>query len=62
VFAQQLAGDGVKQTDMRVIPLHLNTAADPARRRAIVGGFHFDATIQVHRAFAVLVIAKGFDW
>ena len=46
---------------MCVIPLDLNTAADPARRRAVVGGFDFDAAIQVHGSLAVLVIAKRFD-
>ena len=52
---------GFKQTDMRGIPLDLNMAADPARRRAVVGGLDFDAAIQVHGALAVLVIAERFD-
>src|SRR5579872_3334132 len=43
------------------VPLDLNAAANPTWRRAIVSGFDFDATIQVHGSLAVLVIAKRFD-
>jgi len=46
---------------MRCIPLHLNAAADPTRRCAIVSGLDFDAAIQMHRAFAILVIAERFE-
>ena len=61
VLAQQLTGDGIQQTHMRCIPLDLNAAADPARRRAIVSGLDFDTAIQMHGALAVLVIAERFD-
>ena len=61
VLAQQLAGAGVQQPHMPDIPLHADAPADPARRRAVVGRFDFHAAVQVHRAFAVLVIAEGLD-
>ena len=61
VLAQQLPGEGIEQPNMRVIPLHVNAASDPARRRAIVGGLDFDAAVQVHGALAVVVIAERFD-
>ena len=61
MFAQQLAGNGVQQTNMRGIPLHLNMASDPAWRRAVIGGLHFHTAIQVHGALAVLVTAERFD-
>ena len=41
--------------------MHLNLPADPARRRAIVGRIDFHAAIQVHRAFAVLVVAERLE-
>ena len=61
VLAQQLAGERIEQADVRGVPLHSHTAADPARRRAVVGRFDFDAAIQMHRAFAVLVVAERFQ-
>jgi hypothetical protein len=41
--------------------LHAHRAPDPAGRRAVVGGFDFDAAVQMQNAFAVLVVAEGFD-
>ena len=61
VFAQQLAGQWDRASERARHSTALDASPDPARRRAIVGGFHFDAAIQVHRALAVLVIAEGFD-
>ena len=61
VFAQQLPGLGIEQTNIQLIPLHSQHAPDPARRRAVVGGFDFDAAIQMHDALAVLVIAERFQ-
>jgi hypothetical protein len=61
MFAQQLAGFGIEQPDKQLIPLHSQHAPDPARRGAIVSGFDFDAAVQMHDAFAVLVITEGFD-
>ena len=46
---------------MQRIPLHLDPPSDPARRRAVVGGFDFDAAVQMHGALAVLVIAERFE-
>jgi hypothetical protein len=61
VLAQQLSGERVEKTDMRCIPLHSNTPADPARRCPIVCGFDFDAAVQMHGSFAVLV-ESGIQW
>src|SRR5271165_1403540 len=61
VFAQQLPGLGIQQADIQVIPLHPDLAPDPARRRAVVSGFDLDAAVQMHDAFAVLVIAEWFQ-
>src|ERR1035438_5940204 len=61
VFAQQLAGLGIEQTNIQLIPLHAQHAADPARRCAVIGGLDFDAAVQMHDAFAVLVITKGLQ-
>ena len=47
---------------MLAVPLHCHTAADPAGRRAVVSRFHFHAPNQMYRSFAVLVIAKRFQW
>jgi hypothetical protein len=61
MLPQELAGLGVEQTDKQPIPLHIDEPADPARRRAIIGGLDLDAAIRMHRAFAVLVIAEGIE-
>src|SRR5437764_11717436 len=58
MFAQQLPCARIHQSHMCVIPLHLNAAADPARRSAVVRRFDFHATIQMDCTFAVLVVAK----
>src|SRR5437762_11992782 len=59
MFTQQLPRAWIQRSHMCVIPLHLNPAADPAWRSAVIGRFNFHAAIQMDRAFAVLVIAKG---
>ena len=46
---------------MQVVPLHLDAPADPAGRRAVVGGLDFDAAIEMHRALAEPVIAKRLE-
>ena len=46
---------------MQAVPLDLYDARDPARRSAVVSGFDLDASVQMHRSFAVLVIAKRFQ-
>src|SRR5258708_6993304 len=62
VFAEQLSSLRMQQPDVQAIPLHWNTPADPARRRAVIGRFDLHATIQMDRAFAVLVIAERLQW
>src|ERR1700746_2678132 len=54
VLTQQLAGLGIEQTDKQLIPLRAHHASDPARRCAVVGGFDFNAAIQMHDALAVV--------
>src|SRR5450432_3192729 len=61
MFAQQLTGTGIKHSHRAAIPLHLDGAADPARRRTVVSGFHFDAAIEVHSSVAELIVPEGFD-
>ena len=58
VLAQQLPAERIDQPHMRVIPLHVNPASDPARRRAIVCSLNFDAAVQMHGTLAIEVIAK----
>src|ERR1700722_5798824 len=58
VLTQQLPAERIDQPHMRGIPLHVNPAPDPARRRAIVGGLDFDATVQMHGSLAIEVIAE----
>src|SRR5258708_34017086 len=41
--------------------MHLNAPPDPARRRTVVGGFDFHATVQMHCTFAVLIAAERFQ-
>src|SRR5579864_208081 len=55
VFAQQLAGFRIEQTNIQLIPLQAQHAPDPAWRCAVVGGLDLDATIQMHDALTVLV-------
>jgi len=61
MLAQELSRLGGEQADVLLVPLHLDPLADPAGRGAVVGGLDLDAAIEVHRAFAVPVIAKRFE-
>src|SRR5580658_10912511 len=61
MLAQQLTGTGVQQAHMPDVPLHTDPAADPARRRAVVGRFDLHAAVQMHGAFPEPVIAKRLD-
>src|SRR5450759_614179 len=61
VLAQQLAGAGIEHSHDALIPLHLDVAADPARRRAVVSGIDFDAAVEVYSALAELIEAEGLD-
>src|SRR5664279_4556396 len=58
VFAQELPGLGIEQSNIQLIPLHSNHAPDPAWRCAVVGGLDLDAAVQMHDALTVLVIAE----
>ena len=61
VLAQQLAGVGVEEADVDLVPLHVDAAADPAGRRRLAGRGDLDVAIQMHGAAAVLVVAKRFE-
>ena len=58
MLAQQLARARIKQTYVHRVPLHMNLAPDPTRRRAVVSRFNLDAAIQMNSALAILVVAK----
>jgi hypothetical protein len=58
MFAQELSGARIQDSHRLAVPLHFHAAADPAGRCAVVGSFDFDAAIQVHSAFAELVMAE----
>ena len=61
VFAQKLMRSRIEDANVKPIPLHFDELPDPAWRKAVVGRFHFNATVQMHRAFAVLVITEWFN-
>ena len=48
VLAEELAGVGVEQAHVGVVPLDVDATADPSRRRPVVGGRDLDAAVQVH--------------
>ena len=52
---------GVEQPHVQVVPLHLDALADPAGRRAVVGGLDFDAAIEMDGALAEAVVAKRLE-
>ena len=52
---------GVEEADVDVVPLHVDAAADPAGRRRVVGRGDLDATVQMHGAAAVLVVAERLE-
>ena len=58
MLAQQLAGARIDQPHVHRVPLHVDLPPDPARRRAVVSSFNFDAAIQMNGALAILVIAE----
>ena len=61
MLTQQLAGARVEEADVDVVPLHVDAAADPAGRRRVVGRGDFDATVEMHGAAAVLVVAERLE-
>src|SRR5215213_9956720 len=62
VFAQQLTGVRMEQTNIEAIPLHLHAPPDPTRRRTVVGRFNFHTTIQMDHPLTVLIKAKRLEW
>src|SRR5207244_7492342 len=61
VLSQKLMGSRIENTDVKQVPLHFDELSNPAGRRAVVSRFNLDATVQMHDAFAVLVITERFD-
>ena len=61
VLAQELAGARIQQADVAGVPLHSDLLAEPAGRRAVVGGVDLDAIVQMQGAPAELVVAKRLD-
>ena len=61
MLAQELARLRIEQADEEVVPLHVDAAADPAGRRAVVGGLDFHAAIEVHGADAEAVVPKRLE-
>jgi hypothetical protein len=58
VLAQQLSRVRMKQPNVPLIPLHLDSPSDPARRSAVVSSLDFHAAIHMNCTFAVLVVAE----
>src|SRR4029079_11148049 len=61
MLAQQLTGLGPDQSDVQIVPLHLDALADPAGRCAVVRRLDFDAAIEMDRPLTLARIAKGFE-
>ena len=61
MLAEELIGVWVQDPDVKRVPLDLDTPSDPARRYTVIGGFDFDATVEMDDTFTELVIAKRFD-
>src|SRR6266852_4505348 len=62
MLPQQQTVFGIEDTYVEFVPLHSDQASDPAWGQAVVGGFDFDTTVQMHDPLAVLVVAKRFQW
>src|SRR2546428_2065941 len=61
VLAEEFPGRGIEEPDVVLVPLDGDLAAEPARRRGVVGAGDFGAAVEMHGAGAVLVVAKGFE-
>src|SRR5437870_5677429 len=61
MLPQQQTVFGVEDANVEFVPLHSDQASDPAWGQAVVGGFDFDTTVQMHHPLAVLVVAKRFQ-
>src|ERR1035438_3358263 len=62
MFAQQLAAARIEQPHIHRVPLHVDLAADPARRRTIVSSIHLHAAIHMNGALAILVVTERLQW
>src|ERR1051326_3989338 len=62
MFAQQLVGFGIENADVKRIPLDVDELSNPAWWNAVIGRIHFDASIQMNGAFAVLVVTERLQW
>ena len=58
MLAQQASGLRIQESDVQVIPLHLEVPPDPAGRRAVVRRLHFDTAIEMDGARAEAVVPK----
>ena len=52
---------GCEEADVHAVPLDRDVAAEPARRRGVVGVLDLDAAVEMDRAPAELVVAKRLD-
>jgi hypothetical protein len=62
MFAHELSGLGVEEANEYAIPLHFHRTPDPTRGRAVRGGIHLYAAVQVHGALPELVVAERLEW
>jgi len=58
MLAQQLTAAWIEQPHEHRVPLHVDLPPDPARRRSVISRFNLDATIDMHRPLAILVVAE----
>src|SRR5437870_77553 len=61
MFAEKLMRFRIENADVKRIRLNVDKLSDPARRNAVIGRVYFDTSIQMHGAFAVLVVTEGFQ-
>ena len=58
MLAEKLMRFRIENADVKRIPLDVDELSDPAWRNAVIGRVDFDASVQMHDAFAVLVITE----
>src|SRR5215467_8680401 len=61
MLAEELMCFRVENPDVEGIPLNVDEFTDPAGRNTVISGFHFDAPVDVHDTFAILVVTEWFD-
>jgi hypothetical protein len=61
MFAQELTGLRVEEADVKGVPLNVDGPPDPAGRGAVIGGFDFNAAVEMNGSLAVLVVAERFQ-